>query len=259
MSRLGEYILTKFSRDINSEDYKDSEYEAVHNDVSKYSRNLERTFPDMRKLVTGKRVLDIGCSWGLETIAIFLLGAAEVNGIDIRINTLKNSEIIDRYPAAKIDFKIMDATKMAYPDEYFDAVVTCESMEHFQDPYLVLKESLRVLKKGGVIFVSSSVWSHPWGAHMQFFTRLPWVQFLFSEKTIMNVRRRYRNDGAKKFTEVSGGLNKIGITEFKKVIKDLDLTTVYIKLNPVKKLTFLIKIPLINELFTNLFIAIVKK
>ncbi len=52
---------------------------------------------------------------------------------------------------------------------------------------------------------------------MNFFTKLPWVQFLFSEETIMNVRRLYRHDGAMWYHQVEGGLNEIGDRSFRSI------------------------------------------
>ena len=94
---------------------------------------------------------------------------------------------------------------------------------------------------------------------MNFFTTVPWVQFLFSESTVMNVRKLYRNDGATRYADVEGGLNKIGIRRLLKFVRDLDLEIEYLKLNPVKGLAVLTGMPFINELFTGIIVLIVKK
>ena len=133
------------------------------------------------------------------------------------------------------------------------------AFEHFADPFAVLKECVRVVRPGGLIFLTSSVWAHPYGSHMQFFTKVPWVQYLFSEKTIMTVRKKYRNDGAMRFEDVPGGLNKVGIASFRRMVKALDLELPYLKLNAIKQLDVLTKIPYVNELFTNMFIAVMRK
>jgi ubiquinone/menaquinone biosynthesis C-methylase UbiE len=196
MSKLGEYILRKFSRDPNAMDYVNEHYEQKHRDVKVYIQSLKNTFPDIETKIINKNVLDIGCAEGLETLAISMMGANEVHGIDIRINEDVNRQIQQQYPNNRMKFTIMDATNTQFKDSELDAVVTCGSFEHFNDPYLILKESKRILVDNGLIFLTSGVWAHPWGAHMNFFTRVPWVQFIFCESTIMNVRRAYRNDGA---------------------------------------------------------------
>ena len=259
MSKIGESILRKFSRDPNTVDYVNDHYEQKHRDVNVCIQTLKNTFPDIETKITNKNVLDIGCAEGLETLAISMMGANEVYGIDIRINKDINQQIQQQNPNNKIKFAVMDATNTQLKDNELDAVVTCGSFEHFNDPYLILQESKRILVDDGLIFLTSSVWAHPWGAHMNFFTKVPWVQFIFNENTIMNVRRAYRNDGATKFNKVEGGLNKVGVRSFNEMVKNLNLKIEYLKLNPVKGLTPLTKIPYVNELFTNLIIAILRK
>lgn len=260
MSKLGEFVLRQLSRDPKSEDYRVEHYEQKHQNVNVYIKSLEDTFPNFINGISGKSILDIGCSEGLESIALSLMGSRQVVGIDIRIDVDRAKEMKRNLaPEKDIDFYVMDAHHTSFPDNTFDAVVTLASFEHFLDPYEVVKEARRVVKDGGRIYLTSSVWSNPWGAHMHFFTRVPWVQFLFSEETIMNVRNLYRSDGAKKCSEIEGGLNKVGIREFTQYINKVNMTIEYLFLRPVKGLTVLTKIPMVNEFFTNQITAVMKK
>lgn len=258
MSKLGELLLHKLSRDPTTGDYVIEHYEQKHRDVKVYMSNLQETFPNLQTMIYNKKVLDIGCAEGMETLALSMMGAYDVYGIDIRIDDEKNQEI-QQNSNCRMTFSVMDAQNTPFPNKEFDVIVSCGSFEHFDNPHIILKECKRILKDDGQIYLTSGVWAHPWGAHMNFFTKVPWVQFVFSESTIMNVRHAYRNDGATKFNEVEGGLNKIGIRSFNKIVKELNLTVEYLKLNPVKGLTPLTKIPYVNELFTNLIIAILRK
>lgn len=258
MSRVSEFILKAFSRSPETADYVIEHYDQKHSDVNVNIRTLKEGFPNLQEMIHNKTVLDIGCSEGMETLALSKMGAYEVHGIDIRIDDEKNQEI-QKNVDCRMKFTVMDAQNTQFVNETFDVIVTCGSFEHFSSPFMILKESNRILRENGRIYLTSGVWAHPWGAHMNFFTKIPWVQYFFSEHTIMNVRSLFRNDGALKFNEVEGGLNKIGIRNFKKIVKELDLKIEYIKLNPVKGLTLLTKIPFVNELFTNLIIAILRK
>ena len=259
MGAISELILYKLSRDPSAGDYLNERYEQKHKDVTAYISALQETFPNIQTMIADKYVLDVGCAEGIETLALSMMGANMAHGIDIRIEDDKNQVIKEQNKDCRMEFSIMDAQNTSFQDGEFDAVVTCGSFEHFNDPYLILKECKRILKDDGLIFLTSSVWAHPWGSHMNFFTKVPWVQHIFSETTIMNVRRKYRDDGANKFNEVEGGLNKVGIRSFNNMVKDLNLKIEFIKLNPVKGLTSLTKIPYVNELFTNLIIAVLKK
>jgi SAM-dependent methyltransferase len=259
MSMFGEFILRRLSRDPNDQDYVVDHYERKHGDVSVYEKTLLDTFPNLSEMICKKKVLDVGCAGGLETLALALAGADEVTGIDIRIDTAKTGAIQQKYPENRIRFFDMDAEHTTFPDDSFDTIITCGALEHFADPHAVLRECRRILRSNGRLCLTSGVWAHPWGAHMNFFTMVPWVQFLFSESTIMNVRALYRNDGAKRFHEVEGGLNRIGVRSFQRIVRDLDFQTEHLRLEPVKGLTPLTYIPYVRELFTSLIIAVLRK
>ena len=47
-----------------------------------------------------------------------------------------------------------DLTKFHFPDNFFDFVLSLETLEHAPEPELLLKEICRVLKKGGVLVMS---------------------------------------------------------------------------------------------------------
>jgi SAM-dependent methyltransferase len=260
MSKVGEYILQRLSRQVTAEDFLNESCEKRLVDVRKHIDDLEQTFPDFRDGIEGRSVLDIGCWEGAESIAIALCGAKEVVGIDIRLDMAKANSLKRQFaPAHDIGFTTMDAARTTFPDNRFEAVVTIGSFEHFRDPFRVLEEIRRITCPGGRIYVTSSVWAHPWGAHMNFFTKVPWVQFIFSERTIMNVRNRYRHDGAQRFSDVEGGLNKIGVRRFRQYAKALRLDTEYLYVRPVNGLTLLSRLPFVNEFFTNYIVAILKK
>ncbi|OPY01428.1 MAG: Ubiquinone biosynthesis O-methyltransferase [Syntrophorhabdus sp. PtaB.Bin047] len=259
MSLFGEFILRRLSRDPHCTDYVSMAYEEKYRDPETYAVSLTRTFPNLSRMVRGRQALDIGCSDGMEALALVAMGASKVIGIDIRIDPEKSAQLLASYPLRGCELAVMNAEKMTFADETFDVAMSCGSFEHFDEPYSVLKECKRVVKADGRICLTSGVWSHPWGAHMNFFTRVPWVQFIFSESTIMNVRRCYRGDGAKRFREVEGGLNKMGIRQFHDIVSELSLHIEYLRLVPVRRLSCLARIPGINEFFTSLVIAVLRK
>ena len=53
-----------------------------------------------------------------------------------------------------------DAHKMPFEDGSFELVVSKDSLEHFQQPWTVVKEVYRVLKPGGLLIIFVP-WMHP--------------------------------------------------------------------------------------------------
>ncbi len=60
---------------------------------------------------------------------------------------------VDVMPFPEVDI-IADATKLPFKDSSLDAVVNESLFEHVPDPISVLKEINRVLKPGGILYVS---------------------------------------------------------------------------------------------------------
>ena len=95
------------------------------------------------------RVLDVGAGHGLLLSFLHELGH-ECHGLDV----------IDQ-PAAHADtygkglvFQLcnVEADPIPYPDDFFDAVVCCQVLEHFTQSHLpAMKEIRRVLRLGGVL------------------------------------------------------------------------------------------------------------
>ena len=101
---------------------------------------------------------------------------------------------------------------------------------------------------GRILIGFGPPWWAPTGAHMHYFCKIPWVQLFFSEKTIMQVRSLYRDDGYQTYAEA--GLGQLSIAKFERVISRSNLDCRDIKYRCIKGLDFLQRTPL-RELFIN--------
>lgn len=129
----------------------------------------------------------------------------------------------------------------------FDIVLSRDSFGHFDDPKGILDEFYRILKPGGkVCIILGPLWYSPYGGHIQFMTRDPWLHLLFSEKTIINVWKLYRNDGARSFSEVDGGLNKMMVRKFRGLIKRSKFTVRYFTIHLLKEIPLIASIPFLG-------------
>ena len=108
-----------------------------------------------------------------------------------------------------------------------------------------------MVKVEGLIWITfGPLWNSPYGAHMNFFCPIPWVQYLFSESSIMKVRSLFRSDGAKSFREVPGGLNMYSLKDYEEVFRKSNLKILYSNLETVRNLPFS-KMPILREFFVN--------
>jgi SAM-dependent methyltransferase len=104
---------------------------------------------EMKKPKTTMRILDIGCGSG--KLALYLQGATgyEVTGID---PVQKNVEKA-RMKSSSVTFLIQSAENLAFADNIFDFAVSLKALHEIPNPKAALKESHRVLKAGGKLFV----------------------------------------------------------------------------------------------------------
>ena len=105
------------------------------------------------QLVKDKRVLDIACGSGYGAAMLVESGAKEVVGGDIDDEVIRAAK--DRYKNSNLNFEKVNAEELFFNDEYFDVVVSFETIEHIKDYKKYLSEIKRVLRPGGLLIIST--------------------------------------------------------------------------------------------------------
>jgi phosphoethanolamine N-methyltransferase len=105
--------------------------------------------------LTGKSVLDIGCgTGGVDVVLAGELNASRVVAIDVQADLLDRAqarlESVHGHLAGKVEFKLVSAGPLDWPNETFDVVFSKDSLIHITDKAAMYDEVLRVLKSGGV-------------------------------------------------------------------------------------------------------------
>ncbi|MFH2007960.1 MAG: methyltransferase domain-containing protein [bacterium] len=119
--------------------------------------------------VTGKKVLDVGCSQGLVPL---LLGRAgfDVLGLDVFAGAIEtaHSNLAGESDAVKerVRFVLQDIHEFE-SDERFDTAVAGELLEHMIDPTRTVAAIHRVLREGGRLIVTVPFGVHPDTDHKQ--------------------------------------------------------------------------------------------
>lgn len=106
-------------------------------------------------------------------------------GIDI-----DTSRTDARAQAAGVTVREMDATRLLFPDATFDLVFSFNVFEHLPDPAATFAEVVRVLRPGGIAYISFTGlrWS-PHGAHMYKVINVPYITVLFEEAEVLGYLR----------------------------------------------------------------------
>jgi len=112
------------------------------------------------ELKKGERVLDVGCGNGYYLSLLNRLGLdLDLVGIDIDKPALIDAAkfVGDK----KVKLILVDGSKIPVPSNSFDKVVMSEVIEHVKDEEAVLKEVYRVLKKGGLLTLTTCNLDYP--------------------------------------------------------------------------------------------------
>ncbi len=191
MSRIGEsalLVLSRFAPPLNAqlvaakEDptrFSEWEYSRAADVVQAYGPECE---------LLGRHVLDLGTGLGGKLAYYQELGPASITTVDIRpdFSAAARAFVTARGVAAGARFVVADAARLPFDDEVFDVVISNETFEHIQQPLPALQEVARVTRSGGWVFISFPPYYAPWGAHLNNWIALPWVQVFFSERTLIN-------------------------------------------------------------------------
>lgn len=180
----------------------------------------------------GKTVIDFGCGPGSHTIELAEL-AERVIGLDIVPRHLEQARAqAEAAGVTNVEFR------SSYEEGPVDAIVSLDAFEHFSDIPGILRIMHKLLKPGGIVAASfGPTWLHPLGAHS--ISVFPWAHLVFREDALMAWRARFRNDGAKRFEEVEGGLNQITIGRFEQMVDQSPFQLVFLEPVPIRKLRWL--------------------
>lgn len=135
--------------------YSDEERERLH----RQARFLEPMVHDRLPFRRRRRLLEVGSGVGAQT-EILLRHFPEIHVTGVEINDAQLAEA-NRYLAtvpwaqaegkARYEFLKMDATRLEFAPESFDAAFLCWILEHVGEPARVLSEVRRVLKPGAPV------------------------------------------------------------------------------------------------------------
>jgi 2-polyprenyl-3-methyl-5-hydroxy-6-metoxy-1,4-benzoquinol methylase len=104
----------------------------------------------MAKPKKDSKILEIGCNLGQMTFVLAGMGYI-ITGFDLSEDAIRKAQMrAEHYKLKNISFEVQDAECYRnHNEEEFDVVFSFSAFRYFPDPQKALKESFKVLKKGG--------------------------------------------------------------------------------------------------------------
>jgi SAM-dependent methyltransferase len=148
------------------------------------ARGLDRYHQVAPYAAEGTATLEVGSADGMTACALALHGRV-ATAIDI-----DTSRTDPRACEAGVRVVGMDATRLSFADASFDLVYSFNVFEHLPHPAETFAEITRVLRPGGVAFITFTGlrWS-PHGAHLYKMIGVPYVTVLFEEADVLQYLR----------------------------------------------------------------------
>jgi len=100
------------------------------------------------RLPVAGRVLDVGCGDG--SLARYKPPKVQIYGIDKNVREASHAALYET--VCTLDLDAVD--QLPYDDEYFDAVVAKDVLEHLQKPWVTVEEIARVVRQDGIVMAS---------------------------------------------------------------------------------------------------------
>ena len=118
--------------------------------------------------LAGKKILEIGCGKGewLQDLKTLGVEEAHLQGIDLLSERIEEAR--KKLPAS--NFCIGDASRLPWPDDFFDLVLQSTVFTSILDPGLraaVASEMVRVLKPAGLILWYDFHCDNPWNPNVR--------------------------------------------------------------------------------------------
>lgn len=192
----------------------------------------------------GVSMLDVGGGPGYFADAFSRAGATYYS-IDVE------SDLVD--DEGRTRRVVGSGLQLPFRSDAFDVVYSSNVLEHVSPPFEVADEMVRVLKPGGVAFISYTVWYGPWGGH----ETAPW-HYLGGRRARRRYRRKFGHEPKNKFGESLFGVTVRDGMTWARHDQDVELIDLTARYNP-RWSQFLLRIPFLREVTTWNFVMVVRK
>ena len=159
MNSINKKEIEKFSRIAEEWWNPNGKFKPLHNfnpiRIKYIKENIIKDFniKSSNKPFKNIKILDIGCGGGLLSEPMCRLGATVV-GIDASKTNIEVAKLHAKKNKLKIDYKVASPEKLKTKLK-FDVILNMEIVEHVEDINFFIKESSKLLRKNGVMFIAT--------------------------------------------------------------------------------------------------------
>jgi len=159
MNSINKKEIEKFSRIADEWWNPNGKFKPLHNfnpiRIKYIKENIVKDFniKSSDKPLKNIKILDIGCGGGLLSEPMCRLGASVV-GIDASKKNIKVAKFHAKKNKLKIVYKVASPEKLKTKLK-FDVILNMEIVEHVEDINFFIKESSKLLRKNGVMFIAT--------------------------------------------------------------------------------------------------------
>ena len=203
------------------------------NAIREYNHQMIDQFNQFSPLI-GRTILDVGASPHGYTLEQALQRCVSLY-VGITLSIEEPVYVQGNSGANGIILK-MDATDLRFPDKFFDRVFSISAFEHILDIERALGEIKRILKVGGLAFLSfEPIWSSPGGHHLHHFgewTKVvpPWAHLIWTPAEMrLGLSKQWPQDAsisldqAVEWVYVRDNLNRKTIRDFRRAFESSGL------------------------------------
>jgi 2-polyprenyl-6-hydroxyphenyl methylase/3-demethylubiquinone-9 3-methyltransferase len=159
MNSINKKEIEKFSRIAEEWWNPDGKFKPLHNfnpiRIKYIKDNIVKDFniKNSSKPFKNIKILDIGCGGGLLSEPMHRLGAS-VFGIDASKKNIEVAKFHAKKSRLKINYKVASPEKLKTKVK-FDVILNMEIVEHVEDINFFIKESSKLLRKNGIMFIAT--------------------------------------------------------------------------------------------------------
>jgi 2-polyprenyl-6-hydroxyphenyl methylase / 3-demethylubiquinone-9 3-methyltransferase len=159
MNSINKKEIDKFSKIAEEWWNPNGKFKPLHNfnpiRIKYIKENIKKDFnlKNSLKPLKNLNILDIGCGGGLLSEPMCRLGA-NVVGIDASKKNIKVAKFHAKKNGLKIDYRTASPETLKIKKK-FDIILNMEIVEHVENIDFFIKESSKLLKKNGIMFIAT--------------------------------------------------------------------------------------------------------